>query len=127
MKSLSFRDLLKVTGNFREVETASSSYRFFSKRQLVERALARIVQPSGSCNGDGSFVSWVVDHSGVGNVGRQTEQLCTPIPKESLRSGECRKEKQHLHSIYIYKCCQTGYTIVKRKKEVIQWLKSVCV
>lgn len=65
MKSLSFRDLLKVTGNFMEVEAASSSYRFFSKRQLVERALARIVQPSGSCNG-----GWQLCVMGGRSVGR---------------------------------------------------------
>lgn len=45
--------------------------------------------PNFDCSG---FVSWVVDQSGVGNVGRQTAQglynLCTPIPKESLRPGD---------------------------------------
>lgn len=45
--------------------------------------------PNFDCSG---FVSWVVDQSGVGHVGRQTAQglynLCTPIPKESLRPGD---------------------------------------
>lgn len=45
--------------------------------------------PNFDCSG---FVSRVVDQSGVGNVGRQTAQglynLCTPIPKESLRPGD---------------------------------------
>ena len=45
--------------------------------------------PNFVCSG---FVSWVVNESGVGNVGRQTAQglynLCTPIPKESLRQGD---------------------------------------
>lgn len=45
--------------------------------------------PDFDCSG---FVSWVVNESGVGNVGRQTAQglynLCTPIPKESLRPGD---------------------------------------
>lgn len=45
--------------------------------------------PNFDCSG---FASWVVNESGVGNVGRQTAQglynLCTPVSKENLRPGD---------------------------------------
>lgn len=45
--------------------------------------------PDFDCSG---FVSWVVNESGMGTVGRQTAQglynLCTPVPKENLRPGD---------------------------------------
>lgn len=44
---------------------------------------------SFDCSG---FVSWVVNHSGVGNVGRQTAQglynLCTPVSRENMQPGD---------------------------------------
>ena len=44
---------------------------------------------SFDCSG---FVSWVINHSGVGNVGRQTAQglynLCTPVSKENMQPGD---------------------------------------
>lgn len=44
---------------------------------------------SFDCSG---FVSWVVNHSGAGNVGRQTAQglynLCTPVSREELQPGD---------------------------------------
>ena len=45
--------------------------------------------PTFDCSG---YVSWVVNQSGAGSVGRQTAQglynLCTPISKGSLRPGD---------------------------------------
>lgn len=45
--------------------------------------------PTFDCSG---FVSWVVNQSGAGSVGRQTAQglynLCTPVSKNSLRPGD---------------------------------------
>lgn len=44
---------------------------------------------SFDCSG---FVSWVINHSGVGNVGRQTAQglyhLCEPVRKSDLEPGD---------------------------------------
>lgn len=44
---------------------------------------------SFDCSG---FVSWVINQSGVGNVGRQTAQglynLCTPVSKENMQPGD---------------------------------------
>ena len=44
---------------------------------------------SFDCSG---YVSWVINHSGVGNVGRQTAQglynLCTPVAKENMQPGD---------------------------------------
>ena len=44
---------------------------------------------SFDCSG---YVSWVINHSGVGNVGRQTAQglynLCTPVSKENMQPGD---------------------------------------
>lgn len=44
---------------------------------------------SFDCSG---FISWVINHSGVGNVGRQTAQglynLCTPVSKEDMQQGD---------------------------------------
>ncbi len=44
---------------------------------------------SFDCSG---FVSWVINHSGVGSVGRQTAQglynLCIPVPKENIQPGD---------------------------------------
>ena len=44
---------------------------------------------SFDCSG---YVSWVVNHSGVGNVGRQTAQglfnLCTPVSRDNLQPGD---------------------------------------
>lgn len=44
---------------------------------------------SFDCSG---YVSWVIDQSGVGSVGRQTAQglynLCTPVSKEDLQPGD---------------------------------------
>ena len=44
---------------------------------------------SFDCSG---FVSWVVNQSGVGSVGRQTAQglynLCTPVSKENMQPGD---------------------------------------
>lgn len=44
---------------------------------------------SFDCSG---YVSWVVNHSGVGDVGRQTAQglynLCTPVSRENLQPGD---------------------------------------
>lgn len=44
---------------------------------------------SFDCSG---YVSWVINHSGVGNVGRQTAQglynLCTPVSRENLMPGD---------------------------------------
>lgn len=44
---------------------------------------------SFDCSG---FVSWVINHSGVGNVGRQTAQglynLCTPVSRENMQPGD---------------------------------------
>lgn len=41
------------------------------------------------CSG---YVSWVINHSGVGNVGRQTAQglynLCTPITRANMQPGD---------------------------------------
>lgn len=44
---------------------------------------------SFDCSG---YVSWVINHSGVGNVGRQTAQglynLCTPITRANMQPGD---------------------------------------
>ena len=44
---------------------------------------------SFDCSG---YVSWVINESGVGNVGRQTAQglfnLCTPIAREDMQPGD---------------------------------------
>lgn len=44
---------------------------------------------SFDCSG---YVSWVINHSGVGNVGRQTAQglynLCTPITRAEMQPGD---------------------------------------
>lgn len=44
---------------------------------------------SFDCSG---YVSWVINNSGVGNVGRQTAQglfnLCTPVSKDNLQPGD---------------------------------------
>lgn len=44
---------------------------------------------SFDCSG---YVSWVVNHSGVGNVGRQTAQglfnLCTPVSRADMQPGD---------------------------------------
>lgn len=44
---------------------------------------------SFDCSG---YVSWVINHSGVGDVGRQTAQglynLCTPVPKGDMQPGD---------------------------------------
>lgn len=44
---------------------------------------------SFDCSG---YVSWVINHSGVGNVGRQTAQglynLCSPVSKENMQPGD---------------------------------------
>lgn len=44
---------------------------------------------SFDCSG---FVSWVINHSGVGSVGRQTASglynLCTPVSKENMQPGD---------------------------------------
>lgn len=44
---------------------------------------------SFDCSG---YVSWVINHSGVGNVGRQTAQglynLCTPITRAKMQPGD---------------------------------------
>lgn len=46
-------------------------------------------ETSFDCSG---YVSWVINHSGVGNVGRQTAQglfnLCTPVSRENARPGD---------------------------------------
>lgn len=47
--------------------------------------------PSASFDCSG-YVSWVVNHSGVGNVGRQTAQglfnLCTPVSRADMQPGD---------------------------------------
>ena len=44
---------------------------------------------SFDCSG---YVSWVINHSGVGNVGRPTAQglynICTPVSRENMRPGD---------------------------------------
>ena len=44
---------------------------------------------SFDCSG---YVSWVINHSGVGNVGRQTAQglynLCTPVSRNDMQPGD---------------------------------------
>lgn len=44
---------------------------------------------SFDCSG---YVSWVINHSGVGNVGRQTASglfnLCTPVSKDNMQPGD---------------------------------------
>ena len=46
-------------------------------------------ETSFDCSG---YVSWVINHSGVGSVGRQTAQglfnLCTPVSRENARPGD---------------------------------------
>ena len=69
---------------------------FEAVREEAERHMGRPYVWGGSspetsfdCSG---YVSWVINHSGAGNVGRQTAQglcnLCTPVAWEDLRPGD---------------------------------------